>query len=45
MIEHWHQMGAMDLLLLRQEHPSGIDDFIELIDEKNRVFLNSLGTI
>ena len=31
MIDHWHQMGAMDLLLLRQEHPSGIDDFIELV--------------
>ncbi|MEW9673966.1 hypothetical protein [Ammoniphilus sp. 3BR4] len=31
MIEHWHQAGAMDLLLLRQEHPSGIDDFIDLV--------------
>ncbi|GLX68890.1 NtaA/DmoA family FMN-dependent monooxygenase [Paenibacillus glycanilyticus] len=31
MIEHWYQTGAMDLLLLRQEHPSGIDDFIDLV--------------
>ena len=31
MIEHWYQAGAMDLLLIRQEHPSGIDDFIDLV--------------
>ncbi|QOS79362.1 NtaA/DmoA family FMN-dependent monooxygenase [Paenibacillus sp. JNUCC31] len=30
-IEHWHQTGTMDVLLLRQEHPSGIDDFIDLV--------------
>ncbi|ANY66209.1 monooxygenase [Paenibacillus sp. BIHB 4019] len=30
-IEHWHGVGAMDLLLLRMEHPSGFDDFIDLV--------------
>ncbi|MCM3512242.1 NtaA/DmoA family FMN-dependent monooxygenase [Carnobacterium inhibens] len=31
MIEQWYHAGAMDLLLLRQEHPSGIADFIDLV--------------
>lgn len=30
-IQHWYEAGAMDLLLLRQEHPSGFDDFIDLV--------------
>jgi alkanesulfonate monooxygenase SsuD/methylene tetrahydromethanopterin reductase-like flavin-dependent oxidoreductase (luciferase family) len=30
-IQEWHEAGAMDLLLLRQEHPSGFDDFIDLV--------------
>lgn len=30
-IEQWYEAGAMDLLLIRQEHPSGIDDFIDLV--------------
>lgn len=30
-IEQWYKAGAMDLLLVRQEHPSGHDDFIDLV--------------
>lgn len=30
-IEQWYEAGAMDLLLVRQEHPSGHDDFIDLV--------------
>jgi len=30
-IQHWYEVGAMDILLVRQEHPSGIDDFIDLV--------------
>jgi FMN-dependent oxidoreductase (nitrilotriacetate monooxygenase family) len=30
-IQYWYESGAMDLLLLRQEHPSGFDDFIDLV--------------
>ncbi|WP_077596010.1 LLM class flavin-dependent oxidoreductase [Oceanobacillus kimchii] len=30
-IQQWHEAEAMDLLLLRQEHPSGFDDFIDLV--------------
>ncbi|WP_066052142.1 NtaA/DmoA family FMN-dependent monooxygenase [Robertmurraya korlensis] len=30
-IQHWYEAGAMDLLLIRQEHPSGFDDFIDLV--------------
>jgi FMN-dependent oxidoreductase (nitrilotriacetate monooxygenase family) len=30
-IQEWYEAGAMDLLLLRQEHPSGFDDFIDLV--------------
>ncbi|MGW9103574.1 NtaA/DmoA family FMN-dependent monooxygenase [Priestia megaterium] len=30
-IQYWYEAGAMDLLLLRQEHPSGFDDFIDLV--------------
>lgn len=30
-IQQWHEMGAMDMLILRQEHPYGLRDFIELV--------------
>ncbi|MEI2393588.1 NtaA/DmoA family FMN-dependent monooxygenase [Priestia megaterium] len=30
-IQHWYEAGAMDLLLIRQEIPSGFDDFIDLV--------------
>jgi alkanesulfonate monooxygenase SsuD/methylene tetrahydromethanopterin reductase-like flavin-dependent oxidoreductase (luciferase family) len=30
-IQNWYEAGAMDLLLIRQEHPSGFDDFIDLV--------------
>ncbi|WP_308215292.1 hypothetical protein [Sinobaca sp. H24] len=39
-IQHWYEAGAMDILLVRQEHPSGIDDFIDLVvpSYKNAAF-------
>lgn len=30
-IQHWYEAGALDMLLIRQEHPSGFDDFINLV--------------
>ncbi len=30
-IQQWYEAEAMDLLLIRQEHPSGFDDFIDLV--------------
>lgn len=30
-IQQWYEAGAMDMLLLRQEHPQGLQDFIELV--------------
>lgn len=30
-VQRWYEAGAMDVLLIRQEHPSGFDDFIELV--------------
>lgn len=30
-IEQWYEAGALDMLLIRQEHPSGFDDFIDLV--------------
>jgi len=30
-VQEWYEAGAMDLLLLRQELPSGLDDFIDLV--------------
>jgi FMN-dependent oxidoreductase (nitrilotriacetate monooxygenase family) len=30
-IQQWYEAGAMDMLLLRQEHPRGLQDFIELV--------------
>jgi alkanesulfonate monooxygenase SsuD/methylene tetrahydromethanopterin reductase-like flavin-dependent oxidoreductase (luciferase family) len=30
-IQKEYEAGAMDLLLVRQDHPSGIDDFIDLV--------------
>lgn len=30
-IQEWHESGAMDMLLIRQEHPTGLKDFVELV--------------
>lgn len=30
-VEQWYEMGAMDMLILRQEHPYGLRDFIDLV--------------
>ncbi|MBG6233522.1 FMN-dependent oxidoreductase (nitrilotriacetate monooxygenase family) [Pedobacter sp. CAN_A7] len=30
-IQKWYEAGAMDMLLLRQDHPHGLRDFIELV--------------
>ncbi|MGG4404068.1 NtaA/DmoA family FMN-dependent monooxygenase [Paenibacillus amylolyticus] len=30
-IQKWYEAGAMDLLKIRQEHPSGFDDFIKFV--------------
>jgi len=30
-IELWHNAGAMDMLVVRQDHPHGLRDFIELV--------------
>lgn len=30
-VEEWYEAGAMDMLLLTQEHPSGFDSFIDLV--------------
>lgn len=30
-IQEWHEAGAMDMLLIRQEHPTGLKDFVELV--------------
>lgn len=30
-IQHWYEAGAMDILMIRQEHPAGFDDFIDLV--------------
>ncbi len=30
-IQHWYESGAMNGLLIRQELPSGFDDFIDLV--------------
>ncbi|MEC1646681.1 NtaA/DmoA family FMN-dependent monooxygenase [Bacillus halotolerans] len=30
-IEEWYNAGAMDLMLLRQEHPEGLHDFIKYV--------------
>jgi len=30
-IQQWYEAGALDMLLLRQEHPRGLQDFIELV--------------
>lgn len=30
-IQEWHAAGAMDMLILRQEHPYGLRDFIDLV--------------
>lgn len=30
-IEKWYEAGAMDMLLLRQDHPHGLRDFIDLV--------------
>lgn len=30
-VQKWYESGAMDMLLLRQDHPDGLHDFIELV--------------
>lgn len=30
-IQQWYEVGAMDMLILRQEHPYGLRDFVELV--------------
>ncbi len=30
-VQKWYEMGAMDMLLLRQDHPHGLRDFIDLV--------------
>lgn len=30
-IQEWHKQGAMDMLILRQDHPHGLRDFIDLV--------------
>jgi FMN-dependent oxidoreductase (nitrilotriacetate monooxygenase family) len=30
-IQEWYEAGAMDMLLVRQEYPSGLEDFIDLV--------------
>jgi FMN-dependent oxidoreductase (nitrilotriacetate monooxygenase family) len=30
-IERWHNAGAMDMLVIRQDHPHGLRDFIDLV--------------
>ncbi|WP_026630465.1 NtaA/DmoA family FMN-dependent monooxygenase [Dyadobacter alkalitolerans] len=30
-VQQWYETGAMDMLILRQDHPYGLQDFIELV--------------
>jgi alkanesulfonate monooxygenase SsuD/methylene tetrahydromethanopterin reductase-like flavin-dependent oxidoreductase (luciferase family) len=30
-VQLWHESGAMDMLMIRQDHPHGLRDFIELV--------------
>lgn len=30
-IQKWHEAGAMDMLLIRRDHPHGLRDFIDLV--------------
>jgi FMN-dependent oxidoreductase (nitrilotriacetate monooxygenase family) len=30
-VQQWHDLGAMDMLILRQDHPYGLRDFIDLV--------------
>lgn len=30
-IQEWYEAGAMDMLLVRQEYPSGLEDFVDLV--------------
>ena len=30
-IQHWYEMGIIDMLMIRQDHPYGLRDFIELV--------------
>ena len=30
-VQDWYETGAMDMLILRQDHPHGLQDFIELV--------------
>ena len=30
-VQQWYEQGAMDMLILRQDHPHGLQDFIDLV--------------
>jgi hypothetical protein len=30
-VQLWYESGAMDMLMIRQDHPHGLRDFIELV--------------
>jgi hypothetical protein len=30
-VQQWYEQGAMDMLILRQDHPDGLRDFIDLV--------------
>jgi alkanesulfonate monooxygenase SsuD/methylene tetrahydromethanopterin reductase-like flavin-dependent oxidoreductase (luciferase family) len=30
-VQQWYEQGAMDMLILRQDHPYGLRDFIDLV--------------
>ena len=30
-VQQWYEQGAMDMLILRQDHPHGLRDFVELV--------------
>ncbi|WP_228374674.1 hypothetical protein [Chryseobacterium sp. FH1] len=30
-VQKWYETGAIDMLLIRQDHPHGLRDFIDLV--------------
>jgi len=30
-VQHWYEQGAIDMLIVRQDHPHGLRDFIDLV--------------
>ena len=30
-VQQWYEQGAIDMLILRQDHPHGLRDFIDLV--------------